>query len=255
VGRDELEEAMRRVAFALAAAVLGSGCIVSPPPHQDPCTEPYTITLLWSFERQTTTTPVYYGCANADVARIQLYLDDPYDQFGPFLVYDDTCNAAGLEGANFVDAYATDYDYDIRGYDADGVLTFSGSGTAYSDTCNDVLLTASYDDLVVSALTPGTPQTSCGTIDHFDFLVQDYAGTTIDSGTLGCYTQAYSGAPSRPSMDLGAVDLGLLTVSLRAEDAGGGALFSACDATFSHVFVQSEKDYVEIPLANGDCGF
>jgi hypothetical protein len=253
---------MRRIALALAA-VLGSGCIWVDHTNDNSCSTPGTLSVFWTFQRDTTAGAKYYGCTQAGVDFIRVYLNGvrayPPPEDGDAAYGDCAGLPTGSEGIGFDQVYDASYALDVYGYDSADELTFAYSGTAYAETCNDILLVADREDLVVSADSATAATCSSTGIDHFDFDLYDVAGNLISTGTKPCYTQSFGGTPSSlPSMDAGFEDLGYLSLDIRAEDVNGANLGSACYANFEHVYVDGAgtgADFVSVALPSGTSCF
>ncbi len=215
---------MKRIAL-LAAAVLGTGCVST-------IEAPGDVAIYWDFLRHTTAAPgyVYYdtnlspggpdgACSQARVGYVQV--TDLYgnliDPMTPWI----SCVYQGVQGAKFlgfspgsytfvVHAFAGTYPTGTEVYTGQSTVNVSGGGL------NSVTITAEgvQGNLVVTAtLFDGTTTyTTCGAagVQWFDFWIEDFVGTLIDSGSASC------AANQTPGVTVGPTDLGVLYLWINA---------------------------------------
>jgi len=118
---------MKRLALALAAAFLGSGCTVTP----DRCTG--TVSLQWDFQLADGTVPtgtVNAVCMAAGVAYVDVFMDgQPVDSF--------FCTDGG---ATIVDVASGLYFMTVEGVDAGGVIRYREEFDLDARSCADPLI-------------------------------------------------------------------------------------------------------------------
>ena len=118
---------MKRLAFVLAAAVLGTGCN----PVQDRCTG--TVSLQWDFQRPDGSVPtgtVNAVCVAAGVAFVDVFMDgQPVDRF--------SCSEGG---ATIVDVRSGQYLMTVEGVDAGDVIRYREEFNLDARSCGDPLI-------------------------------------------------------------------------------------------------------------------
>lgn len=195
---------MRRLAYALAAAVLGSGCVV------DNGNPNGGAIFYWGFHTDQlanvgdfgVTSSAIADCATAGVTTVAVSLDGG-STFASF-----PCVGSGdVPGIWFQNEMPGTYAYVLEGrrggltvYDASGSVTIPSG----ADASVDVRLSALYWDVVMPFTTPG-----CLTGDVFSFYVDDAVSpfaTFYSSGqgpnpaiTIPCATSGSFTVPSLPS--------------------------------------------------------
>ncbi len=118
---------MKRIAFAAAAALLGTGCISSSTTTNPPC-DP-TISVSWAFQLWDGSAPT--GCAGAGVSLVDVYVDGSFVDTWP-------CAAGGATIAVASGAHSVL----LEGIDAQNRIAYrdSMSGIA-TNGCGDRLVT------------------------------------------------------------------------------------------------------------------
>jgi hypothetical protein len=196
---------MRRLAYALAATVLGSGCVV------DNGNPNGGAIFYWAFSTDTLGDVGQFGpplssgtldCATAGVMTVAVSLDGG-SSFTSF-----PCVGSGdVPGIWFQNEVPGTYSYVVEGLRG-GLVVYGKSGSVTipsgADAQVDARMTASYWDVVVPYTTP-----SCLAGDVFSFYVDDAASpyaTFYSSGqgpnpniTIPCATSGSFTIPSLPS--------------------------------------------------------
>jgi acyl-CoA synthetase (AMP-forming)/AMP-acid ligase II len=175
---------MKRIALALAAAALSTGCVV----HNNPpaCNDPGNIIFYWKF---TSATGATLNCAQAGVDTVRIDIDGQTTWVG-------CVGPNGVEGITLNTFKAKDYPFSIYGMAGgggthDGTTLFMEQATATVKACTNTTvnaaLAATGADLVIYFKFAG--QTGCPTgVEkvHYNLVAANDPNTSLSSGDVTC---------------------------------------------------------------------
>jgi len=186
---------MKRIAFAIAAALLGTGCIVTT------SDEPVgTLDVAWWFVRtKHDTTTLSYTCAMAGIDRVAVSSTRGWSDSAP-------CDAGPVDGALFT-AFTGSQTLTFTGYRGGAALyesVFNVTVVEGATTILDADLWGIPDDLDIYArfvdsdgFDVGWSTCALAGVATLSWSLVDWAGTVVDSHSAACTNPAgvsYSGA-------------------------------------------------------------
>jgi hypothetical protein len=255
---------MTRIAAVLAAAVLGSGCIITSEDSQG------TVNVYWDFVRNAPAQPggfVIYdedlvGSGNSACPQSGVELVDVTSPNGTASV---TCTYGGVQGITFDNVTEGSRTFRVRGWRNvggadrlvyDHSVTASVVGGASVDVIIDVEPVMADIDLVAFYTNvAGTPFTynTCNEAQNPDTTYQlwDSFGTLVDEATVGC--PAGASALALPII-IGTLDLDTYTTRLQGFTTFVDPVFDSCTSNaakyleFDHFTDHTGAGRVEIDL-------
>lgn len=224
---------MKRFAM-LAAAALGSGCVVS---SEVPPIGTGTVTLYWRFVNSQLQTygdysPANPGCAAAGVDQVRVTI---LEAGGSFVQTFSCVQAAnGVPGVTVLDFLPGAYPWTLEGLRG-GLTVYSDSGTAtvtssFPDAVVNGVLGASYSDFNVFYTLP--VGATCAGIAEIAFqLYTDTISPFLEYSDQNVLVPCSQGGFVVPSLSAGNYFFRFIA----AITSGGTSLYQVCDQTFTHL--------------------
>ncbi len=230
---------MKRIAM-LAAAVFGSGCVVSESPGVG------GVNVYWTFEHlDSTGTYQPLNCAQAGVDTVRLDFSDGTTNTV-------ACSQGGVDGVNVGNFIPGNYWVDVTGY-RNGVAvplyTTLSSVSFYvyagSDATANATVSGIWSDLTLSPALFDCSGTSCvayafpacfnAAVDYVTYLVKDGAGITLAQGQVSCPSN--SDPPNVSFTGTAGIDKDTLAIRMRGwqNTTPTPTLMSdSCTVSFNH---------------------
>ncbi len=228
---------MKRIAL-LAAAVFGSGCVVSESPGVG------GVNVYWTFQHlDSTGTYQPLNCAQARVDTVRLDFSDGTANTVP-------CSQGGVDGVNVGNFLPGSYWVAVTGYRngvAVALYTTLSSVSFYVYAGSDAIANATvpgiWSDLTLSAalfdcsVTPCVQYAfpSCGTanVNYLTYVVRDGFGISLAQGQVPC--PSTEDPPSISFTGSGGIDKDTLSIRMQGWQTGViNLVLDSCTVSFNH---------------------